>query len=154
VYWHGQEAMFASTPCSRRLHSPEWGHSGYAIAVVAGRFSERRGWAKNYLLLYTVHFAGESRLLQGGTMSREERAKAYWKANQRLIFTLLAIWFVVAYIPPLFIEQFNQIVFFGFPFGYYMGSQGSLIVFVVLIFYYAFAMNRLDQKYGLKDKDK
>ncbi len=86
--------------------------------------------------------------------ARQDRAKAYWKANQRLILTLLAIWFIVAYIPPLFVYQLNQIVFFGFPLGYYMGSQGSLIVFVVLIFYYAFAMNRLDDQYGIKDKKK
>ncbi|GAB4124654.1 MAG: DUF4212 domain-containing protein [Roseiflexaceae bacterium] len=85
-------------------------------------------------------------------MDRKQRAEAYWKENSRLIMTLLAIWFVVAYIPPLFIEQFNQIVIAGFPLGYYMGSQGSLIVFVVLIFYYAFAMNKMDKKYGLKDK--
>jgi putative solute:sodium symporter small subunit len=85
-------------------------------------------------------------------MDRKTRAAAYWKENSRLIMTLLAIWFVVAYIPPLFIDQLNQIVIGGFPFGYYMGSQGSLIVFVVLIFYYAFAMNKMDAKYGLKDK--
>jgi putative solute:sodium symporter small subunit len=83
---------------------------------------------------------------------RKERAAAYWKENSRLIMILLAIWFVVAYIPPLFINQLNQIVIAGFPLGYYMGSQGSLIVFVVLIFYYAFAMNKMDAKYGLKDK--
>jgi putative solute:sodium symporter small subunit len=86
------------------------------------------------------------------SMDRKTRAAAYWKENSRLIMTLLAIWFVVAYIPPLFIDQLNQIVIGGFPFGYYMGSQGSLIVFVVLIFYYAFAMNKMDAKYGLKDK--
>lgn len=82
---------------------------------------------------------------------QEAKAKleAYWKTNIRLITTLLIIWFVVAYIPPLFINGFNQIVIAGFPFGYYMGSQGSLIVFVVLIFYYAWRMNKLDEEYGL-----
>jgi putative solute:sodium symporter small subunit len=83
---------------------------------------------------------------------RQARIAAYWKENNRLIVILLAIWFLVAYVPPLFVTQLNQIVIAGFPLGYYMGSQGSLIVFVVLIFYYAFAMNRLDEKYGLKDK--
>jgi putative solute:sodium symporter small subunit len=93
-----------------------------------------------------------SLLCKEAPVDRKQRAEAYWKENSRLIMTLLAIWFVVAYIPPLFIEQFNQIVIAGFPLGYYMGSQGSLIVFVVLIFYYAFAMNKMDEKYGLKDK--
>jgi putative solute:sodium symporter small subunit len=86
------------------------------------------------------------------TDARQQRLEAYWKANLRLIVTLLIIWFAVAYIPPLFVNQLNTIVIAGFPLGYYMASQGSLIVFVVLIFYYAFRMNRLDDEFGLKDK--
>ncbi|MBI4788362.1 MAG: DUF4212 domain-containing protein [Chloroflexi bacterium] len=78
----------------------------------------------------------------------------YWKANLRLISILLVIWAAVAFIPPLFIDQFNSIVIAGFPLGYYMGSQGSLIVFVVLIFYYAARMNKLDQQHGMRDQDK
>ncbi len=84
--------------------------------------------------------------------SRKQRLEAYWQENLRLIVILLVIWFAVAYIPPLFINQLNQIVIAGFPFGYYMGSQGSLVVFVVLIFYYAWYMNRLDEKYHMVDK--
>ena len=84
----------------------------------------------------------------------EARAKAYWRENQRLIIILLAIWFVVSFIPVIFINQFNSIVIGGFPLGYYMGAQGSLIVFVIQIFYYAYAMNRLDEKYGLSDRDR
>lgn len=87
-------------------------------------------------------------------MPVEDRVKAYWRENQRLIVILLAIWAAVTYIPVLFINQFNSIVIAGFPLGYYMGAQGSLIVFVVLIFYYAFAMNRLDEKYGMSDRDR
>ncbi len=85
--------------------------------------------------------------------NQKEQLKAkleeYWKANVRLITTLLIIWFVVAYIPPLIINGLNQVVIAGFPLGYYMGSQGSLVVFVVLIFYYAWRMNKLDEEYGL-----
>lgn len=85
--------------------------------------------------------------------NQKEQLKAkleeYWKANVRLITTLLIIWFVVAYIPPLIINSLNQVVIAGFPLGYYMGSQGSLVVFVVLIFYYAWRMNKLDEEYGL-----
>ncbi|HXV42810.1 MAG TPA: DUF4212 domain-containing protein [Anaerolineae bacterium] len=74
---------------------------------------------------------------------------SYWQANVRIITILLIIWFVVAYVPPLIVNQLNQIVIAGFPLGYYMGSQGSLIVFVVEIFFYAWYMNRLDEEYGL-----
>jgi putative solute:sodium symporter small subunit len=87
-------------------------------------------------------------------MPAEDRAKAYWRENQRLIVILLVIWFCVTYIPVIFVNQVNSIVIAGFPLGYYMGAQGSLIVFVVMIFYYAFAMNKLDEKYGLSDRDR
>jgi putative solute:sodium symporter small subunit len=84
-------------------------------------------------------------------MTAKERGEAYWKENQRLIIILLVLWFSVSYLPVLFVEALNQIVILGFPMGYYMGSQGSLIAFVVMIFYYAYAMNKLDEKYGLSD---
>ncbi len=83
-----------------------------------------------------------------------DRLDAYWKANMRLITILLVIWFAVTYIPILFVNQFNSIVIAGFPLGYYMGSQGSLIVFVILIFYYAARMNKLDDEYGMTDRRK
>lgn len=74
----------------------------------------------------------------------------YWRANLRLIVVLLAIWLAVSYLPVLIVNQLNQIgILTGFPLGYYMGSQGSLIVFVLLIFYYARRMERLDRAYGL-----
>ncbi len=84
----------------------------------------------------------------------EERARLYWKENLRLIVIMLVIWFVVSFIPVLLINQFNTIVIAGFPLGYYMGAQGSLIIFVVQIFYYAYAMNKMDEKYGLNDRDR
>jgi len=77
------------------------------------------------------------------------RLESYWQANIRIITILLIIWFAVAYVPPLFVNQLNQIVIAGFPLGYYMGSQGSLIVFVLEIFFYAWYMNKLDEDYGL-----
>lgn len=84
----------------------------------------------------------------------EERARLYWQENLRLIVIMLVIWFVVSFIPVLLINQFNTIVIAGFPLGYYMGAQGALIVFVVQIFYYAYAMNKMDEKYGLNDRDR
>jgi putative solute:sodium symporter small subunit len=75
---------------------------------------------------------------------------AYWKTNLRLIAVLLVIWFAVSYFPVLIVKWLNQFhILTGFPLGYYMGSQGSLIVFVVLIFYYAWRMEKLDREYGL-----
>jgi putative solute:sodium symporter small subunit len=86
---------------------------------------------------------------QGQVEQVKAKLESYWQANIRIITILLIIWFVVAYVPPLFVNQLNQIVIAGFPLGYYMGSQGSLIVFVLEIFFYAWYMNKLDEEYGL-----
>ena len=91
---------------------------------------------------------------RAATNQRGQRVdvNGYWRANLRLITTLLIIWFAVSYLPALFVNQLNQItILTGFPLGYYMGSQGSLIVFVILIFYYSWRMGRLDREYGLDD---
>src|SRR5215218_7050588 len=74
----------------------------------------------------------------------------YWAANVRLIIGLLLIWLTVAFLPIVFVNQLNRIeILIGFPLGYYMGAQGSLVVFVILIFFYAWRMERLDQAYGI-----
>jgi putative solute:sodium symporter small subunit len=75
---------------------------------------------------------------------------SYWAANVRLIIGLLLIWFGVTFLPILFVNQLNQIeVLTGFPLGYYMGAQGSLIVFILLVVFYAWRMERLDQAYSI-----
>ena len=76
----------------------------------------------------------------------------YWRANLRLIAILLVIWFAVSYVPVLIVNMLNQFnILTGFPFGYYMGSQDSLIVFVLLIFYYSWRMAKIDREFGLDD---
>ncbi len=77
----------------------------------------------------------------------------YWKENRNLVLTMLAIWFAVSYLIQLFSGAINSIVIAGFPLGYYMGSQGALIIFVVMIFIYAKKMNELDKKYNLEEED-
>ncbi|MGH8905853.1 MAG: DUF4212 domain-containing protein [Egibacteraceae bacterium] len=80
----------------------------------------------------------------------KERLAAYWRANTRMIMILLSIWFLAAYAHPPFADQLNRIqIFTGFPLGYYLASQGALIVFIGLVFFYALYMNRVvDKKYG------
>ena len=67
--------------------------------------------------------------------------------------SLLAIWFVVTYVAGFFARELNTITVFGFPLGFYMGAQGSLIVYVVIIFFYAVRMNKLDKEYGVSEED-
>jgi putative solute:sodium symporter small subunit len=86
--------------------------------------------------------------------ARNERVDAYWRENKRLIFTLLAIWVVASMIHPLFAKQLNSItILTGFPLGYWLASQGSITLFVILIFIYAFQMNSLDRKYGFEEQE-
>ena len=86
-------------------------------------------------------------------MAQASRPQEYWKYNVRLTMITLFIWFVVTYVAIFFAPELNNIVIFGFPMGYYMGAQGSLIVFVWLIFNYAFKMNKADVDYGVEEEE-
>lgn len=86
-------------------------------------------------------------------MQLTERHQEYWKKNITLTAVLLAIWFVVTYVAGFFARELNEIVLFGFPLGFYMGAQGALIVYVVIIFYYANRMNRMDREYDVAEKE-
>jgi putative solute:sodium symporter small subunit len=83
----------------------------------------------------------------------EQQKQEYWRYNVRLTVILLVIWFVVAYlISGYFAGALNQYTFFGFPLGYYMAAQGSLIIFVLEIAIYAHLMNKKDREYGIEEE--
>lgn len=86
-------------------------------------------------------------------MQLTERHREYWRKNLTLTAILLAIWFVVTYVVGFFARDLNAITVFGFPLGFYMGAQGSLIIYVVIIFFYAVRMNKLDKEYGVSEED-
>ena len=83
-------------------------------------------------------------------MQLTERHLEYWNKNLRITAVLLAIWFVVTFVLGYYARElsFN---FFGWPFSFWMGAQGSLIVYVALIWYYARTMNRMDNEYGVDE---
>jgi len=85
-------------------------------------------------------------------MQLSDKHREYWRRNLGLTSVLLAIWFVVTFGVGYFAREltFN---FFGWPFSFYMCAQGSLIVYVVLIWFYARRMRRLDEEYGVEDKE-
>jgi len=94
--------------------------------------------------------AKPSATLEQARVPKQRDMAGYWAANVRLIIGLLLIWCGVTFLPIFFVAQLNQIeILTGFPLGYYMGAQGSLIVFIILIFFYAWRMERLDQAYGI-----
>ena len=84
----------------------------------------------------------------------EERVRSYWRANVRLLLSLLVIWFVVSFgAGILFADALNSFVVGGFPLGFWFAQQGSIYVFVALIFVYAQQMKRLEHQYGVDDDE-
>jgi putative solute:sodium symporter small subunit len=76
---------------------------------------------------------------------------AYWKKTSRLMWIIMILWFVFSFGVHLFAVQLNQIKFLGFPLGFYMAAQGSLIAFVVLCFWNASAQNKIDEEFGVRE---
>jgi len=82
-----------------------------------------------------------------------DNTNRYWKANLRLMFILLAIWFVVSFVfGILIVDYLDQFHLFGFKLGFWFSHQGSIFVFVALIFIYAWRMNRLDKQFGVDEE--
>jgi len=88
-----------------------------------------------------------------GRIQAIARHKAYWRRNLRVTAVLLAIWFSVTFVASYFARELATVTFFGFPLGFYMGAQGALLVYVLIIWFYARYMNALDREYGLPDVD-
>lgn len=82
-------------------------------------------------------------------MDDKKQAKAYWKENIRYLFILLLIWFIVSFAAGiLFKDALDAFKIGGFKVGFWFAQQGSMYVFVILIFVYVHLMNKLDKKYG------
>lgn len=79
-------------------------------------------------------------------------AADYWRANLRIITGLLIVWFTVSFgFGILLVKFLNQVNFFGFKLGFWWAQQGSIFVFVVLIFVYIRLMHNLDRRFGVSD---
>lgn len=85
-------------------------------------------------------------------MQLTEGQKQYWSKNLRMTSFLLAIWFVVTFVVGFYARDlsFN---FFGWPFSFWIGAQGSLVIYVAIIAYYAHYMNKLDEEYGCAEAE-
>ncbi len=78
--------------------------------------------------------------------------KAYWKANLKILFILLVIWFLVSYVfGVLLVDQLDAIRIGGFKLGFWFAQQGAIYVFVILIFVYVKWMNKLDKKHNVEE---
>ncbi len=77
---------------------------------------------------------------------------AYWKATLGLLWKVLAVWFLVSFgAGILFAEQLNRIHLGGYPLGFWFAQQGSIYIFIALIFYYAWRMNQIDREFDVHE---
>jgi putative solute:sodium symporter small subunit len=84
-------------------------------------------------------------------MQLTQKHHEYWRKTLRITGVLLAIWFVVTFVVAFFARSL-QFKFFGWPFSWWVAAQGALIVYVLIIAYYAHYMNRLDREYGVAEE--
>ncbi len=85
-------------------------------------------------------------------MSLPEKAEAYWKANISLVIKLMAVWFAVSYgAGILFVDALNAVSIGGIKLGFFFAQQGSIYVFVLLIFYYVWKMGRIDREFDVHE---
>jgi putative solute:sodium symporter small subunit len=85
-------------------------------------------------------------------MQLSERHHQYWRKNLRITGILLAIWFFVTFVIGFFARDLD-FSFFGWPFSFWVAAQGALIIYVAIIGYYAWYMNRLDQEFGVAEEN-
>jgi putative solute:sodium symporter small subunit len=82
----------------------------------------------------------------------KEKRKEYWKKNLTYVGILLSVWFLVSYVfGILLVDQLNQVQIAGFELGFWFAQQGSIYVFVIIIFVYVWLMNRLDKKFDVHE---
>ena len=77
-----------------------------------------------------------------------EAATGHWAKTRTLMWICLVLWAIFAFVIHMFVNSLDSVTFIGFPLGFYMASQGSLIVFVVLIFWYSSRQNAIDEEFG------
>ena len=77
----------------------------------------------------------------------------YWQRTSTLMWTMLVLWLFFSFIIHMFVKPLNSIVIAGFPFGFYMAAQGSLIVFVIMLFWFAKAQDKIDREEGVAEEE-
>ncbi|TYB34091.1 MAG: DUF4212 domain-containing protein [Flexistipes sinusarabici] len=84
----------------------------------------------------------------------KEAMEQYWKRNLKIIGWLLLIWFLVSYVAGiLLVDVFNNIHIAGFPLGFWFAQQGSIVIFIILIFVYCKLMNNLDREFDVLEEE-
>jgi putative solute:sodium symporter small subunit len=86
-------------------------------------------------------------------MKEDNDSQAYWKATLGLLARILVVWFAVSFgAGILFADLLNNFHLGGYPLGFWFAQQGSIYVFMVLIFYYAKKMNEIDRRFNVQEE--
>jgi putative solute:sodium symporter small subunit len=84
--------------------------------------------------------------------NNKNRMQEYWQRNVRILLTLLGLWFAVSYVfGILLVDELNSFRMGGFKLGFWFAQQGSIYVFVIIIFIYVWLMNRLDREFDVHE---
>lgn len=85
-------------------------------------------------------------------MQLVEKHRRYWRGNLRLTGGLLLIWFVATFGVSWFARELQSLTFFGSPLPFFMAAQGALVIYVILVGYYAWRMDRRDREFGVQEE--
>ncbi len=84
----------------------------------------------------------------------EKDSPGYWQENIKILTLLMSMWFVVSFLLGIvFVDQLDNIRFAGFKLGFWISQQGAIFIYVLLVYLYLKAMDKLDKKYKLNDED-
>jgi putative solute:sodium symporter small subunit len=90
--------------------------------------------------------------MEANVMQLTDNHRRYWRKNLNITAVLLVIWFFVTFVVSYYARELN-FNFFGWPFSFWMGAQGALIIYVALIGYYAWYMGKLDKEHGVEESE-
>lgn len=76
----------------------------------------------------------------------------FWRKQRRLTLWLLLIWLLLTFGVNWYADELNKVTLFDFPLGFYMGAQGSLFIYLAIIWYYNHRMRKLEAEYGMADE--
>ena len=90
-------------------------------------------------------------MIESNGADSPENMRRYWRRNLRITASLLAAWFVVTFVAAFFARDLS-FTFFGWPFSFWMASQGSLVVYLAIVWWYARRIDRLDREHGVAEE--
>jgi putative solute:sodium symporter small subunit len=84
---------------------------------------------------------------------QQQAIEGHWRKTSTLMWIMMGLWAFFSFIVHMFVTPLNGIRFLGFPLGFYMAAQGSLIAFVAMLFWFARAQDKIDQEFGVAEDE-